>query len=139
MVRSAAFLVLGILLGVFGNIGWHKYSDNAVAKKLTPLASGAQRVADQVERYKQRNNTYPKACNAAGLFMEIGDFAAMSSASDSPVYYCSDGEDYLLAYLPLGPGPISSQFAAPIVLAKSRWVAWPGQVSLKPPSGGNRQ
>jgi len=80
-------------------------------------------MVSKLEDYRNAHSTYPIGCDPTTFATQV--WLGAPSPSEKPrFYYCSDGQQYLLALVPFGRGEYGP-VGAPVVAANNDFIAWP--------------
>ena len=124
-MKSFLLVVFGIVIGLAVAGGCYTFRDAVLRGKERRFIAAIRAVTNELERYRTAHTEYPVACDAKALFEKLGPDNMVSKFGESWTQYCSDGQRYVLAFVPFGGGAYGTAYGAPLLAVNNRLVAWP--------------
>ena len=124
-MKTFLLVVLGIVIGLAAAGGFYSFRDAVMRGKERRFVADLRVVTNELERYRNEHTAYPVACDAKLLSDQLGPQNVVSQFGETWIQYCSDGQQYVLAFVPFGGGAYGTAYGAPLLAANNRLVAWP--------------
>jgi type II secretory pathway pseudopilin PulG len=124
-VKKVLALLLAAVIGFGISEAMHRLASAIDRSKAKRNVADARAMSERLERYRAEHSAYPVGCDPMTLKSQFASANITSSGSDEPwIHYCSDGRQYLMAFVPSGGGEFNGLIGAPVVAANGRLVAW---------------
>lgn len=137
-MKKALLVLLGMLLGFAISQGVQSFLHAVEAGKERRFGADVRAAMRQLEDYRQAHTNYPVACDAEALTAQLGPRNFITQIGEPSFHYCSDGQQYLLAFTPFGTRSYWSAYGAPLLAANNELIAAPNAVLPADPAvGGN--
>jgi hypothetical protein len=133
LVNKALLGFLGMVLGYAASQGTQQLMFSIETSKEKRFGADLRSVMQELEDYRTAHMNYPVACGAQALSDQIGPRNLVSSFGVPWFQYCSDGQQYLLAFVPFGTTAYSTAYGAPLLATNDDLLAAPASV----PRGGH--
>src|SRR5262249_50679698 len=105
--------------------GMHKVAYAIESGKERRFGADIRAAMSQLEDYRREHASYPVACNAKALSTTLGPRNVVARFGESWFQYCSDGQQYVLAFLAQAATQYRTAYAAPRVAATNELIAAP--------------
>jgi type II secretory pathway pseudopilin PulG len=138
-VKKALLVLLGIVIGFAASQGVQSLMNAVEAGKEKRFGADVRVAMRQLEDYRREHTSYPVACDAKSLSDQLGPGNAVIENGESWFQYCSDGQRYLLAFVPFGTRAYRTAYGAPLLVTNNELVSAPAAVLPGGPEAEGKQ
>ncbi len=131
-MQKVLLVALGVLFGFAASFGLQLFGDAIEGGKEKRFGADIRYAMRQLEDYRARHATYPVACDASVLSAQLGPpdkSNVISTLGEEQFQYCSDGQQYILAFIPMATSAYRTAYGAPLLARNNKLIAAPLSVS----------